>query len=173
VIGYYPHSRFASDLEKLPWYKVITKPGFRLGRTDPALDPKGKLTVAALTAAAALYGDPAVSALDATSANVYPEQTLVGLLESGQLDAGFFYKSEALDAGIPTVGLGRIHLAATYTVTVLNNAPHRAGAVAFVQYLLSSRGLAVLRAQGLTVVRLRLSGAAGDLPSKLRPLLSS
>jgi molybdate/tungstate transport system substrate-binding protein len=25
----------------IPWYKVISEKGFKLGRTDPELDPKG------------------------------------------------------------------------------------------------------------------------------------
>ena len=32
-----------ADLQTMPWYKVITLPGFRLGRTDPSEDPGGVL----------------------------------------------------------------------------------------------------------------------------------
>jgi len=59
---------------------------------------------------------------------VFPEETLVGRLQAGQLDArAFFYANEAKEAGIPTVTLGAIQLAATYTVTVLDKAPPRLG----------------------------------------------
>jgi len=45
VIGYNPSSRFAADLKSKPWYEVLQEPGIRIGRTDPKLDPKGKLTL--------------------------------------------------------------------------------------------------------------------------------
>src|SRR5207248_6893245 len=53
VLGYSPHSSFAAKFRRLPWYRVITEPGIRVGRTDPKLDPKGKLTVQAVDQAAA------------------------------------------------------------------------------------------------------------------------
>ncbi|HUZ21887.1 MAG TPA: extracellular solute-binding protein [Acidimicrobiales bacterium] len=172
VLGYNPHSSFAKALTTEPWYKVITAPGFRVGRTDPAVDPKGALTVRALAAAAAVYGDSHLASVSATSANVYPEQTLVGLLQSGQLDAGFFYSSEAKAAGIPTIKLGKIFLAATYTVTILRGAPHPAAAVSFVEYLLGTKGRALLEREGLQVLRPRIEGATSDVPSGLRKLLA-
>ncbi len=52
-IGYNPNSRFATALKTEPWYKVVTQPGFLLGRTDPATDPKGALAVTAIKRAAA------------------------------------------------------------------------------------------------------------------------
>ena len=52
VIGYYPNSQFAHDLRTKPWPDVAIEPGFLLGRTDPATDPKGKLAVTALQQAA-------------------------------------------------------------------------------------------------------------------------
>src|SRR5665213_4079563 len=48
VIGYNPKSRFAAQLATKPWYEVVDQPGFLLGRTDPATDPKGALAVQAL-----------------------------------------------------------------------------------------------------------------------------
>src|SRR5207302_1330629 len=97
--------------------------GFLLGRTDPVLDPKGQLTMQALIQAATFSNDPGLG-ISKTTAGVFPEETLVGRLQAGQLDAGFFYTNEAREAGIPAVTLGAIQLAATYTVTVLDNAPH-------------------------------------------------
>ncbi len=46
VLAYNPTSRFAGRLEqakagKLPLYEILELKGFRLGRTDPGLDPKG------------------------------------------------------------------------------------------------------------------------------------
>jgi molybdate/tungstate transport system substrate-binding protein len=153
VIGYNPHSKFAHDLQTKPWYEVITEPGFLIGRTDPATDPKGKLTVTALTQAAVKYKDPALLAIAKSDSNVYPEETLVGRLQAGQLDAGFFYTSETTPAGIPTVEMTGISLKATYTVTVLNQAPHQAGGESFVTYLLSPAAQSILTKSGFQLVQ--------------------
>jgi molybdate/tungstate transport system substrate-binding protein len=167
VLGYNPSSSFAAQLRTQPIYKVITQPGFLLGRTDPSLDPKGQLTVQALTQAAAIYNDPALMSITRTTSGVFPEETLVGRLQAGQLDAGFFYSNEAKEAGIPTINLGVIHLAATYTVTILNRASHASGAAAFLDYLLSAQGQ-ILASHGLAPIQpphLSGSGAPSSLHS--------
>jgi molybdate/tungstate transport system substrate-binding protein len=152
VIGYNPKSKFASDLKTMPWYKVITEPGLKLGFTDPATDPKGVLAVQAMTDTAKSKNLPALTALSTNKSDIFPEETLVGRLQSGQLDAGFFYTAEATAASIPTVPLTGVALKATYTITVLNKAPHEAAAEAFVAYLLGTDGQAALKQDGFTLV---------------------
>ncbi len=47
-LAYNPQSQFGKELARgVPWYKVLTQSGIRVGRTDPTLDPKGVLTLAA------------------------------------------------------------------------------------------------------------------------------
>lgn len=171
VLGYNAKSSFAHQLQAKPWYQVITQPGFRVGRTDPTLDPKGELTVKALRQAASVYHDPALLQILGTGSTVFPETELLGRLSAGQLDAGFFYANEATQAHIPTVPLGQVHLSATYTVTVLRGAPDQARAVAFVRYLLSNKGRAILASTGLQVTTPSLTGNAGAVPSGLRQVL--
>ncbi len=151
LLAYNPASNFAHDLRTMPWYKVITLPGFLLGRTDPAIDPKGVLTVDALKDAAKTYRDPALLSLTQSTTNVFPEQTMVGRLEAGQLDAGFFYAVEAKAAGLATIPLGKVKLYSPYTVTVLNGAPDQAAAESFVSYLLGRQAGSVMSAQGIRV----------------------
>jgi ABC-type molybdate transport system substrate-binding protein len=62
VITYSPISRFHLDLDKakkgeLPWYQILSEPGFKFGRTDPELDPKGYYTVIAAKLANIYYKD--------------------------------------------------------------------------------------------------------------------
>ena len=147
VIGFNPSSKFAADLQSKPWYDVVTEPGFLLGSTDPATDPKGKLAAQAITVQTA-----STPGLAAVKPAVYPEETLVGRLQAGQLDAAFFYSSEAVAANIKTVPVTGQTLKATYTATVLNQAPDEAGAEAFVQYLLGAQGLATLKKDGFTLI---------------------
>jgi molybdate/tungstate transport system substrate-binding protein len=171
VLGYNPKSRFANDLKTKSWYQVITQPGILVGKTDPVLDPKGQLTVQALNQAATTYNEPALASIAKSTDNVFPEETLVGRLQAGQLDAGFFYSNEAREAGIPTVSLGAIQLSATYTVTVLNRAPHEAGGVAFVNYLLGSKGQGILTSHGLILIKPPQQAGSG-VPASLRSVLS-
>src|SRR5918911_2175768 len=89
VIGYNPHSKFAAQFRSKPWYRVVAEPGIRVGRTDPKLDPKGKLTVEAMDKAAAALHKPRLKAALARF-QVFPEEDLVGRLEAGRPGAGVF-----------------------------------------------------------------------------------
>jgi molybdate/tungstate transport system substrate-binding protein len=171
VIGYNPSSKFAADLKSKPWYQVVTESGFKLGTTDPATDPKGKLAAQAMTTAASSQNLPALKALASATSDVFPEETLVGRLQSGQLDAGFFYSSEAVAANIPTVPVTGQDLKATYTVTVLNQAPDEAGAEAFIAYLLGPDGLKVLKQDGFNLVTPPTVSGSG-VPASLQSVLS-
>ncbi|TWP34964.1 substrate-binding domain-containing protein [Leekyejoonella antrihumi] len=169
VIGFDPKSKFAKELRTKPWYDVVTEPGFRLGRTDPVNDPKGKLAKQALTSQA--KKTPALSKLASSDAGIYPEETLIGRLQSGQLDAGFFYNSEAVAAKIPTVPLTGQALKAVYTVTVLNRAPHPSAAIAFVKYLLGPKGAADLKKDGYNLVAPPKATGSG-MPAVLKSVIS-
>jgi molybdate/tungstate transport system substrate-binding protein len=171
VIGYNPHSRFAGQLRTEPWYRVITRPGIRMGRTDPALDPKGELTVKAITDAAQRLGLPALTH-SLAAFPVFPEESLVGRLEAGQLDAGFFYANEAREQQLPAVPLSGVTESATYTVTILAHARHPAGALAFVSFLLGPSGRSILARHGLTVLAPKLTGSPAALPAPLHRLLA-
>lgn len=170
-IAYNPHSRFAAELKAKPWYQVITEPGFRLGRTDPKLDPKGELSLQALHQASRIYKDPGLTSSVKKSSQVFPEQELDGRLQSGQLDAAFYYSNEATEQHLPTVDLGAVKVAAHFTVTVLNRAANPAGAAAFVRYLLGDQGKATLTAHNVTPSSPTVSGNAAAVPAELRSAL--
>lgn len=152
VLGYNPRSPFASALRRGPWYRVASSPGFQLGRTDPQLDPKGGLTVMAVEQTADATGDGALKALVAGADNVFAEETLLGRLETGQLDAAFLYLNEVREAGIPAVSLSPVSPSATFTVTILARAPDEPGARAFVRFLLGSQARRALRSVGLVLI---------------------
>jgi molybdate/tungstate transport system substrate-binding protein len=178
VIGYSPQSKFASAFKTRPWWKVLQSPGLLLGRTDPVLDPKGVLTIQFVTRASKTLRKPNLFAdtlgTAGNTSQIFPEQTLVGRIDAGQLDAGFFYSIEAIEAGIPYVAppLGK-HYSALYTVTILNNAPNPAGALAFVQYLLGKQGLAILKADGFHLLHGLVGGDTSTVPASVRKLLGT
>ena len=111
--------------------------------------------------------------LASESSDVFAEDSLVGRLQAGQLDAGFFYGVEATAANITTVTLGSIKLVSEHTITVVNQAPHAASAAAYVGYLLGSAGSAILRKEGLSLTSpASLSGAKSAVPASLKSLVS-
>jgi molybdate/tungstate transport system substrate-binding protein len=148
VLGYNPKSKFAADIKSKPWYEAITEPGLKLGFTDPATDPKGKLVAQGLSDTAKSKNLPALTTIENDKGDVFPEETLVARLQSGALDAAFFYTAEAQPANIPTVPLTGEDLKATYTISTLKGAPNEAGAEAFAAYLLGPSGQAFLKQDG-------------------------
>lgn len=169
VLGYETSSKFAASIRSKPWWRVLTEPGILVGRTNPVTDPKGRLAVAALKEAAAKKDDPALAAIATKQTTVFTETSLVGRLQSGQLDAGFFYAVEASAAHFPTVPLTGVTEDALYTLTVVAKAPHPAAADALVAWLLSSKAKKLLAADGLHELRHpRLSGRASAVPKALR-----
>ncbi len=176
VIGYNASSKFAADFKTKPWYQVLLEPGIRIGRTDAKLDPKGALTVALLKQAETFYKSPGLSqkVLGAPDnpAQVLPEETLVGRLQSGQLDVGFFYSTETSDAKIPAISLPpEIAPKAVYTVTMLRDAPNAAGADQFVAFLLGPGGRDLLKEHGLTLQKMDLSGDATAVPQDIKAIV--
>ena len=152
VLGYNANSKFASVIKSEPWYKAITTPGLKLGFTDPATDPKGKLVAEALTDTAKAKNLPALTTIKNDKGDVFPEETLVARLQAGQLDAAFFYTIEATPVNIPTVALAGADLKASYTISTLKGAPNEPGAEAFTAYLLGPSGQAVLKQDGFDLI---------------------
>jgi molybdate/tungstate transport system substrate-binding protein len=178
MIGYNPQSRFANEFKTKRWDEVLQQPGIRIGRTDPALDPKGAFTLELMRKAAELYHEPDLvqKTLGAPEnpAQVLPEETLVGRLQSGQLDAGFFYSTETSDLNIPAVSPApELEVKAGYTLTILGDAPNPKGAVRFVEFLLSDKGRQLLKQHGVEIIMLKVSGDALAVPAPLRPVFES
>jgi molybdate/tungstate transport system substrate-binding protein len=172
-LAYNPSSGVGRELRRgVPWWRVLAQPGIRVGRTDPRLDPKGVLTVEAVSRAAQKLHDPAL-AKALRSFEVFPEASLVGRMQSGQLDAGFFYAVEAKNAKLSAVALSPVYKYAAYTVTILNRAPDPAGAAALVRYLLSSTRSYTLRRNGLNPTAPQFSGRRSSIPTGLRALVGA
>src|SRR5215210_491608 len=122
VIAYSPTSNFYSDLEKariggIPWYEVLSKQGFKFGRTDPELDPKGYYMIITAKLSNIYYNDSTIKKRilgddDRNPKQIFPEEILKTILEQGQLDAVAAYKHEAVARGLPYITLpSQINLA--------------------------------------------------------------
>ena len=181
-VAWSPNSRFNNLFESVvarqtTLWLALARPGVKIGRTDPKLDPKGGLTLALMKDAASFYKMPDLSqrVLGAPDnpAQVLPEETLVGRLQSGQLDVGFFYSTETSDAKIPALALPpEIAPKAIYTVTILRAAPNADGADRFVAFFLGAEGQKLLKAHGLTLQPLTLTGAESSVPPNIQALLA-
>ncbi len=209
VIGYNPKSKFAADFQAAangttPWYHVLEKPGLRLGRTDPQLDPKGYRTLFVMQLAGQYYHQPDLTQRilgDPENTNqIFPEEELVARLGAGQLDAGFFYLNEMKEQNLPFIALpDQINLsspgqnsfyaqasytnpktgkkvlgtAIVYTITIPSTSKNREGAIAFVNFVLSSQGQALFNQDGLLQTPLQLAGDASAVPSQLQGYFQS
>jgi molybdate/tungstate transport system substrate-binding protein len=176
VVGYNSSSKFAADFKRKPWYKVLMEPGIKIGRTDPKLDPKGRLTVELMKKAEVFYKSPGLAkkvlGAPENPAQVLPEETLVGRLQSGQVDVGFFYSTETADAKIPAITLpSAMTPKAVYTATTLRRAPNAVGADQFVAFLLGSDGQKLLKKHGLTLRKPEIAGAASAVPHDIKSLV--
>jgi molybdate/tungstate transport system substrate-binding protein len=152
VLGYYPKSKFAHDLQTMPWYKVITMAGFRLGRTNPTQDPGGVLAAKALEETATAQNLPALKTLATETSDEYVENTEEADIQNGQLDASFMYEADAISQDSPFVPLTGVSLAGDYTITIVAKAPHLAAAEAFIKFLLGSTGQGEMKADKFLVV---------------------
>jgi len=172
VLGYYPKSKFAKDLQTMPWYKVITMPGFRLGRTNPSQDPGGVLAAEALEETATAQHLPALKTLATETSDEYVEDTEEADIQSGQLDASFMYEADAISQDSPFVKLTGVNLAGDYTITIVSKAPHTAAAEAFIKFLLGPVGQREMTADKFVVVSPAKVHGSG-VPSGLKTLLKS
>src|SRR5579859_6873121 len=141
-----------------------------------------------------ILGDPE------NTSQIFPEEELAARLSSGQLDAGFFYLNEVKDLNLPFITLPtQINLsdpsmnsayaqasytnpqtgktahgsAIVYTITIPSTTKNRAGAIAFVNFILSSQGQAFFTQDGLLQTTPSLSGDASAVPNQIKSYFQS
>lgn len=203
VVAYNPKSPFAPLFERAKKgttsiLEALSQKGMRLGRTDPALDPKGFRTLFVLDLAESFFHHPGISreilGSPENASQTFPEEQLAARLETGQTDAGFFYRNEAEEHGLPylrfpdAVNLSRPSLnsryarahytspegktyhgaAIVYTLTIPQTVQNREGATAFVRFLLSPPGRRILERHGLPLTIPAVRGDPGAVPGSLR-----
>ncbi|MGH8153810.1 MAG: extracellular solute-binding protein [Rhodanobacteraceae bacterium] len=114
VVIYSPGSRFAADFKAAAdgrgrWYEVLERPGLRLGRTDPAVDPQGGNALLTLQLAARFYHRPRLLQRIAgplqNPRQIFAEPSLMARLQAGQIDAAIGYQSAARSYHLPTIEL--------------------------------------------------------------------
>lgn len=176
----------AGEVNAGNWWRVLQRPGVRAGRADPALDPNGYRALMVLQLAERHYREPGLAArLRAAFPERYvrpKESDLTALIQAGELDYAWSYRSIAETARLPYVALPpEIDLSdparadaygaalvrvpgarrggadslefrgepIVYALTIPRDAPNPAAARAFVRFVFSADGRAILARNGL------------------------
>lgn len=196
----------ADEITTENWPQVLLRPGVRTGRSDPALDPNGYRTLLVLQLAEAHLRQPGLAGrLRAAMPDRWmrpKEADLVALVQAGELDYAWSYRSIAVTLRLPFVALapevdlsdpGReawyaraavrlpgARLAAAdsitvpgepivYALTIPTRAEHRAAAEAFVRFVLSPEGRAIVERNGLTPLNPPRAGGPARPPATVLP----
>lgn len=187
VLLHGPTSAGGDTINANNWWRVVTAPGVRMGSSDPALDPSGYRTLLVFELAERYYGVPGLAGrLRAALPRRYirPSETdLIALVQAGELDYAWSYRSLAVTSGLSSVELPheidlgdpadsagyaavsvRVRRGAggdslefrgapiEYGLTIPRSAPHPEMARAFVRFVLSPAGRAILVRNGLAAL---------------------
>ncbi len=109
VIAYTDQSNFADEINSDNWYDVLPREGVAYGHSEPNADPCGYRTLMVWQLAEKHYDEPGLyEKLDENCPpkNVRPKSVeLIALLESGDMDHAFEYRSVAVQHGLNFVEL--------------------------------------------------------------------
>jgi molybdate/tungstate transport system substrate-binding protein len=200
TFAYTSHSKGASQITPSNWYRVLAEPGVQIGRSSPTADPSGYQILQMLKLAESYYHDPGLSAAvlknSPNSKVAGAEVNLLPALESGQIDYLAIYKSSALEEHLlylklPTqINLSDPAMAPAYAkvtvnggslgeltgkpiiygLTVPRTAPDAALGVAFIKFVISSQGEAIMAREGFVSMKPSLASSHSKVPASLRPL---
>jgi molybdate/tungstate transport system substrate-binding protein len=200
TFAYTSHSKGASQLTASNWYKILAEPGVHIGRSNPAADPSGYQILQALQLANRYYNDPGLSAAvlknSPDSSVAETETSLLSALQSGQIDYLAIYRSDALEQHLDYIKLPvQINLSdpamasayskvtvnggslgvltgkpIIYGLTVPTTAPDAALGQAFVKFVLSSKGQAIMASEGFVSIKPALASSQTKVPATVKPL---
>ncbi len=106
VIGYHESSRMAAEITSDNWYEVLLNSKVAFGRSDPNADPCGYRSVLTMKLAEKYYKKDglATQMLEKDHRYIRPKETdLIALLEAGEMDYFFIYRSVAEQHGLKYV----------------------------------------------------------------------
>jgi len=108
VIAFSENSRRADDISTDNWHQILLEENVAFGRSDPNADPCGYRTVLSAKLASLHYNDPRLAdrLLEKDRRHIRPKETdLLALLEVGEIDYVFIYRSVARQHGLKWVKL--------------------------------------------------------------------
>jgi molybdate/tungstate transport system substrate-binding protein len=109
IIAYREGAKGADRINGTNWHEILLEPGVQYGHSDPNADPCGYRTIMTWQLAEKHYNAPGLAArLDAACPpkNVRPKEVdMLALLEAGEIDYLFIYRSVAEQHGLKYVSL--------------------------------------------------------------------
>ena len=206
AIAYTEKSKHADTITAKNWTDILLADGVVFGRADPNRDPCGYRSVMTMQLAEKKFNRPGLGAelLNKEGQQIRPKETdLLALLESGEIDYLFIYRSVASQHKLKTLTLSdevnlkspelaELYKTATvkitgkkpgefitktgqamvYSVTIPKNAPNRKAAEAYVAFLLSDKGKAIMEANGQPSPRPAVTDGFDNLPESLKQFCS-
>ncbi len=224
VVVYTNKSRYSNEINSSNWYRILEKPDVRIGFSNPNDDPCGYRAQMVMELASLYYGKPIYHRLVEENSNMRfvdengtyvlrmppttelkvntskikmrsMEMSLIGLLQSGDVDYVFLYKSVAKQFGLkyvelpPQINLGskkyekfyskvEVVLAngkvvrgkpIIYGLTIPKNAPHKKLAIDFVEMVLKNPD--VFKELGQSPIVPALADNYSNLPPQLKQLV--
>jgi molybdate/tungstate transport system substrate-binding protein len=201
-IVYTDKSKYASEINKDNWYKILIRDDVSFGRADPNSDPCGYRSVMMLKLAEKHYHIPGLTDdfLKRDLRYIRPKEVdLLSLLETNNVDYIFIYKSVAVQHNLKFLDLpDEINLRnpyfssiyksvtveingdkpgakiiqhgepAVYGLTILLNAPNKKAALAFINFVLSKEGMAIMEKCGQPSVIPAYSSTFDSIPETLQ-----
>ena len=200
VLAYTEHSRYADEINPENWFEIIARPDVKTGHADPDADPCGYRSYFVLQLAAEYYGRPEIVGLWNSSNMVVRHKSvdLIALLETGELDYAFEYRSVAVQHGLkyvdlpPEIDLGSLEYAdfyahaqitlkdgkvikgepINYGITILNDAENMRYALEWLKILLGEEGQQILEELGQPPVVPALTPNIDKIPDELKPYVA-
>ncbi|MCY0879690.1 MAG: extracellular solute-binding protein [Firmicutes bacterium] len=208
VVAYNPHSPYASTLNAIRQGKkplkdlflLMAQPGFHLGRTNPNTDPQGQAFAMMVELAVRHYHlapdlvNKILGPLD-NPHEVYSEEGILSLLQSGGLDASSAFLSEAVERHLDYIALPswldfadpadnpvyrqasltlsnrEVVRGTALTVDITTVGKPTPAAIAFIRFVLGPEGTALMKKDGYTVFKPQLEGSLSHVPPALRSYL--
>ena len=197
VIAFTENSKYADEINANNWYEILNRSDVTYGHSDPDQDPCGYRTLLVWKLSDIYYDKNIYESLFINSSRriIRPKSVeLLALLESGELDYAFEYKSVAVQHNLsyielpPEINLGYWDKAEYYSqvnitlsdgtliigkpilygVTIPKKAPHPDIAVRFLQLLLSKTGQQVFESLGQPPIYPALTNDVNKVPEALR-----
>ncbi|MEA2040228.1 MAG: tungstate ABC transporter substrate-binding protein WtpA [Thermodesulfobacteriota bacterium] len=109
VLCYTDNSRYAKEINENNWYEILQKKGVVWGHSDPNADPCGYRSLMVLQLAEKYYKKPGLYQKlinNRPKENIRPKSVqLVALLQTGNMDYAWEYRSVAVQHGLKFVEL--------------------------------------------------------------------
>ena len=207
-LAYTDKSRLAEKITAENWHEIVLRKDIAFGRSEPNCDPCGYRTVMVFQLAGKYYKLPNLAQrLEKKHAGRYirPKETdLLALLELGQIDYLFIYRSVARQHSLRMIlfpdkinlkspALAELYGTATvkvtgkqpgqfitlrgepivYSITIPTTAVNQPAAEAFLEFVLSPQGQAIVSTNGQGVISPAIGDARGGfekIPPRIRVL---